>query len=318
MKKTSVIIALIIIVIFAIGIAKDQIIRSVITIVATEVTGAPVHIDGFSLGVFNQSVRITGFKMYNPRGFSRGILIDLPKIVVNYDVPSILKRKLHLLRAEIQLKEIGLEKNKEGKLNVDSLKMVQQNQPKEAQEKKPGKPLPMQIDLLNLEIGRIVSKDYSVGEEPAIQVYDINLRKSYKNINSAQQLAALILSEPMKQAGIKGEGIYGAALLTGVGVVPVAIIATFAGKDSVQQNFDVAIDKLYSISLEVVKGIGKVSKEDKAAGIIAAEVNGANIKVALKQVSAKATQVTISARKYMMPKPETASGVFYRIAERLK
>lgn len=62
MKKILIWVAVIVIAIFVLSIAKDQIIKSVVTMVATEVTGAPVHMDGFSLGVFSQSVKILGLK----------------------------------------------------------------------------------------------------------------------------------------------------------------------------------------------------------------------------------------------------------------
>jgi len=315
MNKVPRIILIVVISLFALAIIKDFAIKSVVSLVATQVTGAKVSINWMSVGVLRQSVKISGFKMYNPKDFPKGVLVDLPKLTVNYDVASILKGKLHLSLLDINLKEIGLIKNKEGKLNVDSLKVAQQ---KPAKEEKPAKQMPMQIDVMNLEMGRIVSKDYSVGAEPAISVYDINLKKTYKNITSAQQLAALIISEPMKQAGIRSAGIYGAAMLTGVGFIPIVAITTLTGKDSVAQEFNVAKDKLYDISLGVLKQMGKVNKEDKSGGLIVADVNGVGVTLRLKQVTNRSSQVNISARKFKMPKPEVANGVLYHINEHIK
>ena len=64
MKKILTIILTVVIALFVIGILKDMVIKSVVTVVASKVTGAPVHIDGFSLGVFNQTVKISGLKIY--------------------------------------------------------------------------------------------------------------------------------------------------------------------------------------------------------------------------------------------------------------
>ena len=315
MKKTVTVLVILLFAIFSGAIIKDQIIKSVITVVATQVTGAPVHIDGFSLGVFNQSVRISGFKMYNPKGFSRAVLVDLPKINVRYDLGALLKRKLHLVSAEIELKEIGLEKNKEGKLNVDELKVAG---PGENQGNKPSGQMPMQLDTLTLGIGRIVLKDYSFGEEPGVKVYDINMRKSYENITSLRQLAALILAEPMKAAGIQGAAIYGVAMLTGVAVLPVAVAVTFMGKDSVQQDFYSTFDKAYEESLEVLSRKGKLTGEDKLRGIISTTINSAQVTVKIERKPDNKTQIVISARKYLFPKPEIAGGVLYEISEKLK
>jgi len=160
MKRTITILGILFIVIFTGSILKDQLIKSVITVVATQVTGAPVHIDGFSLGVFNQSVRISGFKMYNPKGFSRSILVDLPKINVKYDLGALFKKKLHLINVEINIKEIGLEKNRKGKLNVDELKVAkqgenQESKPESKRKTRPAGQMPMQLDLLSLEMGEL-------------------------------------------------------------------------------------------------------------------------------------------------------------------
>jgi len=315
MKKVIIILVIAVLAIFAIGIIKDQIVKAVVTVVATQVTGAPVHIDGLSLGVFTSSVRISGFKMYNPKGFSKNILVDLSKINVKCNLGALLTGKIHLLEAGIELKEMGLEKDKEGKLNVDALKVAKQTGKEEA---KPAKQMPMQIDILNLGIGKIIFRDYSAGQEPGIKVYDVNINKSYKNITSAQQLAALVLTEPMKAAGIQGAKIYGAAMLTGVAFLPVAIAATFAGRDSVQQDFNATSDKAYEVSLAVLKRMGKVTREDKAGGIIKADVNSVSVALRLNKKSANKTEVIVSARKFLLPKPEIAGGVLHEISQILK
>ena len=315
MKKTIAILAMLFIVVFTGSILKDQIIKSAITVIATQVTGAPVHIDGFSLGVFSQSARISGFKMYNPKGFTPGILVDLSKINIRYDLGALFKKKLHLVGAEIEIREIDLEKNKEGKLNVDQLKVVRQGK---VQRGKPAEQMPMQIDMLTLGIGRIVSKDHFPGGEPIVKVYDINIRKSYKNITSAQQLTALILAEPMKAAGIQGANIYGAAMLTGVAVLPVAVAVTLIGRDSVQQDFISTFDNVYAASLEVLKRKGKITREDKLRGVISATINSVQVTVKIKKNAGNNTQVIISARKYLFPKPEIAGCILYGILEKLK
>ena len=319
MKKNLIWIVVIVIAIFVLSIAKDQIIKSVVTAVATEITGAPVHMDGFSLGIFSQSVKISGFKMYNPKGFSRDVFIDMSKIIVACDVGALFKGKLHLIDAEIELKEMGLEKNKEGQLNADSLKVVEEGKKQgQGQPQKPAKQMPMQIDLLKLKIGKIVYKDYSVGPSPSVQVYDINIQKNYKNITSAQQLTALILAEPMKAAGIQGAKIYAVAMLAGVAVLPVAIAANFAAKDSAAQDFAANFDKTYQTTAAVLKGMGKVTKEDRAGGVVAADINGVNVTAKLKKKTDRETEVVVSARKYLLPKQAVASGVIYEISGKLK
>jgi hypothetical protein len=266
--------------------------------------------DGFSLNILSSTIHISGFKMYNPSGFPKGMLVSCPKIKVIYDRATLFKQKRHFLLVEIELKEMGLTKNKEGKLNVDSLKIVQQS--------KSSPPIPMQIDLLTLSIGKIVYKDYTIGTEPSVRVYEVNKHKSYKGIPTAQQLALLVLAEPMKAAAIKNAEIYGVAFVAGVAALPVAVAATFIGKDSVQQIIDASFEHVYEVSLEVVKRMGTVTKDDASNGVIKAKINGAMVALILRKGVDFKTEITISARKYMFPKLDIAGGVLYQILDKLQ
>ncbi len=254
--------------------------------------------------------------MYNPKGFPKDLLVDIPKMGVACNLGALITGKIHLRQLDLEIKEIGMTKNKEGKLNVDSLKIAAEKSGEK--EKKPAKQLAMRIDIVSLGMGRVVSRDYSVEGQPVVKVYDINLKKTYKNITSVQQLAALIISEPLKAAGIQGLKMYGVSMLTGVAALPVLAAFTFAGKDYAQETFNVTMERAYDAGLQAIKMAGKVMKENKGSGVISAEVNGARVTLKLKKLSEKSTQVTISARKFGLPQAEIASGVMYRLSEQLK
>ena len=317
MQKKIKIIILAIVIIFGFCLVRDFCIKSLIGTVATSVTGAPTSVGGLSLSIIGQSIKISNFKMYNPEGFPRDILADIPKIGVVWDLGGLIKGKIHLKRLDLEIKELGMVKNKEGKLNVESLKISEQKT-KGLKEQKSAKQMAMKIDVANLAMGRVVSKDYSVTGPPAIKVFDVNLKKTYKNINSAQQLAVLIITEPLKAAGIQGLKVYSVSMLAGVAALPVAVAFTFGGKDYAQAPFNVAMDKAYNEGLQVLKQMGAVKRENKAEGVINAEVEGAGVTFKLKKLSDGSTQITVSARKFGLPKPEVASGVIYQLTEKLK
>jgi hypothetical protein len=316
MQKKIRIIILAVVLLFGFCWVRDFLIKSLIGSVATSVTGAPTSVGGLSLSIIRQSVKISNLRMYNPKGFPKDILVDISKMGVAYNLGALITGKIHLKQLELEIKEIGMTKNKEGKLNVDSLKIAAEKSGEK--EKKPAKQLAMQIDTVSLGMGRVVSRDYSVGGQLVVKVYDINLKKTYKNITSAQQLAALIISEPLKAAGIQGLKVYGVSMLTGVAALPVVAAFTFAGKDYAQETFNVTTERAYDAGLQAIKMAGKVKKEDKASGVISAEVNGASLTLKLKKLSEKSTQVTISARKFGLPQAEIASGVMYRLREQIK
>ena len=314
MKKIVTIILVIVIFFVVLGFAKDQLLKSLIIATTTQVTGAPTRIGGFSLGIIKPTIRITNLKMFNPRGSIEGLLLDIPNISIDYNLLSLLMGKLYLNQLTLELKEIGIIKDKKENLNVDYLKFAEE---KEAESKKQ-KDFSMQLDVFNLKVGRLVFKDFSAANGPSIQVYDINLNRSYKNITSVQQLISLAMSEPMKAAGIKSAAIYGVSAIAGVAVLPIAVAGSMVGRDSTQERFNADFQAVYSISLAILKDIGVVYLEDEEDGIIRAKVDSCKVTVKIQRLSLKSTQITVSARKFNFPKPQIAGGILYRISERLK
>ncbi len=309
MKKILTYILGVSIIIFAFSLLRDIAAQAVVTALASQATGAPVRIGRLSMSLMRQTIEIRDLCIYNPVGFPKGILAALPEIQIRYDLFSLLGGRLHLPLVDIELSELGLIRSKEGRLNVDALRAAKE-------EYKDKGALPMRLDIVNLYIGRLVSKDYSLGI-PIVKVYEIRINKSYRDITSVRQLVLLILSEPMKAAGIEGAIIYSAAALSQVAFLPVAAGALVIGQDSVSEVKDVPLKKLFEVSLAVLEKAGRVKSRDPA-GVITAEVNGAGVKVRLDKISEKKTRITVSARQYMLPRRETASGVLYQITAELK
>jgi hypothetical protein len=247
--------------------------------------------------------------MSNPRGFPEGILVFCPKINVVYDRATLFKLKHHFFLLEIELKELGLVKNKEGNLNLDSFKRDKKsnNSPH----------FPIQIDSFTLNIGKIVYKDYTTNTEPIVRVYDVNSHKSYESV-TAKQVAIIVLAAPMEVVEIKKTGIYGVAKLMGMSVVRAALGATLIGKDNVLETINASFEHLYEVSFEVVKRMGTITKDDSPNGAIKANINGVMVALQLRKVSDKETEITISARQDLIPKLDIAGGVLYQILDILQ
>lgn len=323
-KKGIKILLVLIVILVAAAVGKDFILKSVITVAASKITGAKVTMRGFALRVLKQSVTITEFKMYNPAGFPQGVMIDLPKVHVALDVPALLKGQLHIPKAELALKEVVIVKNKDGALNVQSLAVSQQKEgpaKKKEQpvpEKRPSKAMPLRIDELSLDIGKIVQKDYSGSDEPVIKVTEVNFKKVYRDIGSAQELVLLILSESLRQSAFKGAALYGATAIAGAAVLPVGVTAVLVGKDSSAAEFPVSAEKAFAMSKEVLAAMGQVTMEDSGTGVLKARVQGCDVALKVVAQQAGGVQVTVSARKLLIPKPEIAGGVLHEITQKLQ
>lgn len=317
LKLIVIILVLFVVVIFL----KDQIIKSIVEVAASKVLGTDIHIGGLSFGVLRQSVRVKDLKVKNPKGFPEGIMLDVPEAGVDYDLPALLKGKMHFPVIILNLNEVVVVKNKDGQLNVDALNVVKKKEAGEPQpeEKEPSKHLPLKIDVLRLNVNRVIYKDYSQGTEPFIQVFDVGLKnKTYKDIDSAQQLVALVLVEAMKPTAIKGAKIYGISALLGAGFLPAGIAGMLIGEDSGQQEFAVGYDQAYRAALEVLKGKGSIKSENKDEGIIKADVRGHDVTARLTKLGQNKTEVVIAARQFFIPKPAMAQGILYELQERLK
>ncbi|MBF0523161.1 MAG: hypothetical protein HQL24_08920 [Candidatus Omnitrophica bacterium] len=310
MKKKLVLVLIVLACVTVFCLVRDIVIKNVATAVTSDIVGAPVHIGGLSLSIVRQSIKITDFKMYSPKGFPSEVMVDIPLLYVSCDVFSLFKGKAHFKALSLDLKEIVLAKNKERKTNVGTLKIFEK--------KGPLKLMPMQMDLVLLSVGRIVSKDYGAVNPPDIKVYDVGFKTTYRNVNSVEQLAALIISEPLKSAGIRQLSQYGVSMLTGVAALPVAAAFALASKDYSREDYSVSWSKAFDVGLKVLKDAGKIKDENKETGVINADVRGFHVTLRLRKLSWLKTQVTISARRFMLPQPEVAAGVMYRISEELK
>ncbi|MDD5137957.1 MAG: AsmA family protein [Candidatus Omnitrophica bacterium] len=321
MKKILLIAVIVLIALSVIAVLKDQIIKNTVTMATSQITGAPTTIDSFSLGIIQQTVTVKGFKLYNPPGFPKEIFVDIPAIHVVFVLGDILKKNIHFKEIEIALKELVIIKDKEGKLNVDALKVAEEPQkPKEGTtQEQPTGQMPLQIDLLKLSIGKIIYKDYSKGETPKIEVYDLGYKqKTYQNITSAQQLVALILSEAMKGTAIKGAKIYAASAILGVGFLPAGVAFTLMGKDSAQNDFNIPFEKVYTVALNTVKTLGQVKSEDKNSGTIKVLIDKDDVTVKVQSVTEKTTRVIVQARRLLLPRPQIAGGVLQQMIDKLK
>jgi hypothetical protein len=307
LKKILIFAVILAVICFSLSYFKDQIIRYSVESYLTSSLGTKVEMDKFRMDLVSGSMRIAGFKLYNPEGFSPEILLYLPKIEVEFDLTLVplAHPRLLLRHVDINLDKLLFEKNKEGKSNMDSIKIKFD----------PKKPVP--IDLLNLQIRQVIEKDYRYAK-PLVKSYDINLKKSYANIKNMDQLAFLLMVEPLKQAGIKGAEIFGFAALVGSpAALPVAVALSSMGKGKIQQEVAEPASALFDLSLKVLDELGDIKKQDRKSGLIIADIHGAEVIVRLVPEPENKTVIHVSAKKFFLSQHQIASGALYQILEGL-
>lgn len=317
-------IAIIVIILAVLSIGKNFLIQSAITVAIPQVLGTPVKLGSLAVGMLRPVVWVRNFQLYNPPGFPHEVFVDIPEVRVEYNIEAILSKKIHLKLLVLNLKEVIIYKNPDGSLNVDALKITQKKEQAPtgqttAAAQKPAEQLPLRIDELRLDLGKVVLKDYTQGEQPVVRVFDAGVHdKIYKDINSAQQLATLVLLEAIGPTGIKAAGIYAAATVLGVAFLPAGVAGLMIGKDSGTAEYNAGLSKVFEVTKEVIKKRGTITAENVSEGTIRARVDGANVSVQISTGENKKTVLSVKARKMMMPQPSIAEGIIYQVSQRVK
>ena len=314
MKK---IVIVIIVIFLALIVLKDFIIQGAISHVGSNVLGAPVEIGSFGWNLFTQKIHIRNLRVLNPPGFPQRPLIDIPVIDVDYDLASLIKGNLHFPYINVDIKEMVVVKNKQGKLNVDALKFSQKSTV-QSPSQPPQTVRPLSIDVMKLSLERTVYMDYLHTNQPLVKVYDVGFKnKTFKNIKSVQQLSIVILEQGMGPAAIKTAAIYGVATILGASFLPVGMVAVLIGKNSSQEDYDTGLDRVIDAALGLLKQANEFVSFDQARGLIKARIDGGDLTVYISLVGRR-VHVLASCRKMMLPRPEIASGFMYQLSSRLK
>lgn len=186
--------------------ARNVVIKAAIETGARVVAGMPLSIQKFDLDILNTAVDLEGLVLKNPSGFHDTVLLDIPKILVAYQRGAIFSGKVHLKNIEFDMAQFTVVKNEKGELNLDRLRALQGTQKPSApttQQKPqaPAKPIPIQIDMMRLKIGKVVYVDYSSGK-PSTKEFLINFDQSFQNITDLNSVARLIVLKAMMSSGI--------------------------------------------------------------------------------------------------------------------
>lgn len=248
MKKITKVLVFSWIVLVALLLARNIIVKGIVESGVTVVTGMPLSIQKLDLGLSKTSVDIEELVIKNPAGFHDTVFVEIPKIFVAYNLPDILKGKLHLEDLTFDMKQFSVVRNEKGALNLDSLKALQRAQKSSepaAQEKGKGKTPPIQIDRFHLKVGKASFMNYS-GGQPSVQEFNVGLDEVYRDITDPNKLVALIVVKVMMRtplamlSGFHVEGLQ--ASISGIAGSAAEVAGKFAtqGRDALQSGSQTA------------------------------------------------------------------------------
>lgn len=244
MKKIlGVVLGLVVILIAVLLIGKNIIAKTVVTGGVKAVTGLELEIGKMDVGLANTLIGIDNMILYNPSDFTDRVMVDMPEIFVDYDLAAFFKGKVHLEEVRINLKELTVIKNKDGVLNLDSLKAAKSGEEAEKaeEEAEKGEKPEISIDLLKLKIGKVSYKDYSKGDKPKVLEYNVNIDEEYENITDIDKLAKIILVNALINTNIAKLTNFDLGSLTAVVPDSVKKLGEM-GAETLQKGSDIATD----------------------------------------------------------------------------
>ncbi|MFA6321489.1 MAG: hypothetical protein WCY36_06515 [Candidatus Omnitrophota bacterium] len=203
MKKQWKVIAIVVVALFAVSVTKDLIIKVSIEKGVEFVTGLKLSIGSLNVGIVKTAVKIKNLRVMNPAQFKDRVMVDMPEIYVDYDLPAIFKGVVHLRELRLNLREFVVVKNAKGELNLNSLKVVKATKkgaPAPAAEG--GKAPNIQIDVLDLKIGKAMYKDYTASGGPAVKEYNVNINERYANITDPYSVVSVIVFKSLSNTAI--------------------------------------------------------------------------------------------------------------------
>lgn len=214
MKLLGRILFFLVIVIVLIVVFKNAILKAAIPFAISKAAGVEADLGGIDLNFSKTLVDLQDLKVQNPSGFEDKYLIDIPQALVDYELEPLFKGNVHLTDVKLYLKELMIVRNDQGLLNINVIReKLEQNQKKEATEQvEEGEAPPaeepkktqgeMKIDNLSLKIDRVIYKDYTVGKDPLVQEFDLNIEENHQNITEIESIIGIIMTKALRNSAI--------------------------------------------------------------------------------------------------------------------
>jgi uncharacterized protein involved in outer membrane biogenesis len=169
----------------------DTIAREILISRLRSETGMEAKIRAVHVGLLSPTVSIEGIKLYNTAEFGGSVCLDLPELHIEYDAAALRSRQLHLTLLRLDLAELSVVLDKQGRMNFDTLR--EKSQKSSPQKKQAGSFKFTGIDTLNItRLGKFRRSDLASGRE---EVIDFGLKNQIlRHVKTAADLAPLGLA----------------------------------------------------------------------------------------------------------------------------
>ena len=195
--QTKVIVLIVIVLaLILVAIGRNSIMKWAVRTAAKNFMGIELEMDSARLGIMNTDVKLSNVVVMSPEGFEDKQMMKASSIYVNYKLMPLFSKKLHLTDLRLDISEIVIIKDPEGKMNIDVFKKIRKHDVAQEGEKvKPGGPpppptgqgemkaAPLEFDRVTISLGKVIFKDYSSGGIPQVSTVQLGISKAqFKNV----------------------------------------------------------------------------------------------------------------------------------------
>lgn len=89
-----------------------------------------------------------------------------------------------------------------------------------------------------------------------------------------------------------------------------------ASRDSVTLDLDGSPERVWEAATEEIRELGKIKREDLKQRRLDGQVEGADVVITLRPLTASTVRVAVRARRNLLPKPEIAQRIAFGIVRR--
>lgn len=103
-----------------------------------QAVGVKVSVNRFSFRPYPLRLGLYGIKIHNPPGFKEKTLADVPELYFEADPLALFKGKIHVREVRLAVEDIAIERNAQGKINLNEMLRLLNEKQKAAQKQTPG------------------------------------------------------------------------------------------------------------------------------------------------------------------------------------
>ncbi|MDW8343985.1 MAG: AsmA family protein [Verrucomicrobiae bacterium] len=187
--------------------ARNWLARHIVQTAVKQVTGLPLQVASVHVDLMRSQLDVRGIRLQNPPDFPETRFVDMPRLSVNYSLPSLLTGRKHVRKIHIEIDQLVLVKNQRGESNVQKLRGVRSGEATSQAS--------YRLDELRVRIGKVIIKDYSRAR-PTERTIVLNLDRTYRNITEQTSITRLVLVTMLGPVPLPEFGISTAHLLRGL------------------------------------------------------------------------------------------------------